>query len=84
MTVAKVSSEEHIASDNLHITAGLAIPDTHTKNQFPKKPKGLRQIRDHRWKALGEENPDLLCLFLSGPFLTSYFFKQVKTGSREK
>ena len=41
----------------------------------------LRQFRDHRWKALNEENPDLSGLFLCDHFLTSYFLKQVKTGS---
>ena len=30
----------------------------------PEKTQGLRQFRDHRWKALGEENPNLLGLFL--------------------
>ena len=33
--------------------------DAH-KNQFANEPEGLRQFRDHRWKALGKENPDLL------------------------
>ena len=54
-------------------TAGLDPQCTHTKNQFPEKTEGLRQIRDHVRKALDEENPDLLCLFLCDPFLTSFF-----------
>ena len=33
--------------------------DAH-KKQFTDKPEGLRQFRDHREKALGEENPNLL------------------------
>ena len=41
-------------------TAGLPILWTHTKKQFGKEPEGLRQFRDHSWKALGEENPNLL------------------------
>ena len=41
-------------------TAGLSISETHTENQFPNKPEGLRQFKNHRWKALGGENSDLL------------------------
>ena len=47
-----------------HSTAGLDIQYEPTKNQFFNEPEGLRHFRDHRWKALGEENSDLLCLFL--------------------
>ena len=53
-------------------TAGLPISDTHTKNQFADELEGLRQFRDHRWKALGEENPDL-----SGLFLFRHYFEDV-------
>ena len=48
----------------IHTTARLTIPETHTKNYLANEPEGLRQVLDHRWKALGEENSDLL-----GPFL---------------
>ena len=41
------------------------------KNQFANEPEGLRHFQDHRWKALVEENPDLLCIFFSDHFLTS-------------
>ena len=41
-------------------TAGLPIRYLHTKNQFADEPEGLRQFLDHRWKALGKENSDLL------------------------
>ena len=53
-------------------TAGLPISETHTKNQFGKQPEGLRQFRDHRWKALGEENSDLSGLFLFRQYFESY------------
>ena len=33
---------------------------------IPKKPEGLRQIRDHVRKALGDDNPNLLCTLLHG------------------
>ena len=33
------------------------------KNQFAGEPEGLRQFRDHRWKAPDEENSDLPGLF---------------------
>ena len=52
-----------------NVTAGLPILWTHTNNQFANKPEGLRHFRDHRWKALGKENPDL-----SGPFLFRHYF----------
>ena len=45
-------------------TAGLPISEAHTKNQFADKPEELRHFWDRRWKAVGEENSDLLCLFL--------------------
>ena len=51
-------------------TAGLLISDTHTNNYFANEPEGLRHFRDHRWKALGEENP-----ILSGPFLFRHYFE---------
>ena len=54
------------------------------KNQFADEPEGLRQLRDHRWKALSEENSDLLGIFLCDPMMTSYFLKHVKTGSQQK
>ena len=54
------------------ITAGLPILWTHTNNQFGKQPEGLRHFRDHRWKALGEENSDLPGLFLFGHYFESY------------
>ncbi len=44
--------------------------------------EGLRQIRDHVRKALGEENTILPCLFLCDPFLGP--FLNVKTGSQPK
>ena len=50
-------------------TAGLLFLETHTNNQFANEPEGLRHFRDHRWKALGEENQDL-----SGPFLFRHYF----------
>ena len=65
-------------------TAGLDIQYEPTKNQFANEPEGLRHFRDHRWKALGEENPDLLCIFFSDHFLTSYFLKQVKAWPQQK
>ena len=40
------------------------------KNQFTNEPEGLRHFRDHRWKALGEENS-----ILSGPFLFRHYFE---------
>ena len=39
------------------ITAGFLISDTTTKNQFAKKPRGLRTIRDHRSKRLKKTHP---------------------------
>ena len=53
-------------------TAGLPIMWTHTNNQFADEPEGLRHFRDHRWKALGEENSDLLGLFLFRQYFESY------------
>ena len=53
-------------------TAGLLFLETHTKNQFGKQPEGFRQFRDHRWKALGEENSDLSWLFLFRHYFGSY------------
>ena len=49
-------------------TAGLVFQNKHTKNQFPKKTQVLRQFREHRLKALDEENPNLLGAFLCGPY----------------
>ena len=54
------------------LIAGLPILRTHTKNQFANKPEGLRHFRDHRWKALGEENPILSGLFLFRHHFESY------------
>ena len=54
----------------LNDTAGLPILWTHTNNQFADELEGLRHFRDHRWKALGEENP-----ILSGPFLFRHYFE---------
>ena len=62
-------------SDNIQscpFTAGLLISDTHTKNQPANAPEGLRHFRDHRWKFLGEENPDVSGLFLFGQYFESY------------
>ena len=53
-------------------TAGLLISYKPTNNQFAKQPEGLRHFRDHRWKALGEENPDLSGLFLFRHYFESY------------
>ena len=33
------------------------------QNQSPDKPEGLQQILDNELKALGGENPNVLCLF---------------------
>ena len=57
-------------------TAGLLISYTHTNNQFAKQPEGLRQFRDHRWKALGEDNPDLRGIFFCDHFLASHFLNK--------
>ena len=51
-------------------TAGLLISYEPTNNQFANEPEGLRHFRDHRWKALGEEN-----LILSGLFLFRHYFE---------
>ena len=41
------------------------------KINLPTNQRGyLRHFRDHRWKALGEENPHL-----SGPFLFRHYFE---------
>ena len=53
-------------------TAGLLFLETHTNNQFDKQPEGLRHFRDHRWKALDEENPLLSGLFLFRHYFESY------------
>ena len=52
------------------ITAGLLFLETHMNIQFGKQPEGLRHFRDHRWKALDEEN-----LILSGLFLFRHYFE---------
>ena len=49
-------------------TAGWDVQYEPTKNQFTDEPEKLRQFRDHRWKALGEENSDLLGLFFCDHF----------------
>ena len=64
-------------------TAGLPISETHKKNQFTNEPEGLRQFRDHCWKALGENNLDLSGSIFCDHFLTSYFLKQVKVFSQQ-
>ena len=46
-----------------HNTAGLELHYKHTKNLFADDSEGLRLFRDHRWKALGEEKPDLPGIF---------------------
>ena len=53
-------------------TAGLLILRKHTNKYFANEPEGLRQFRDHRWKALGEDNPDLSGLFLFRHYFQSY------------
>ena len=53
-------------------TAGLLFLETHMNNQFANEPEGLRHFRDHRWKALNEENPDLSGLFLFRHYFESY------------
>ena len=45
--------------NKLH-TSGLSTSETHAKKLFVNETEGLRQFRAHRWKALGEENPDLM------------------------
>ena len=57
---------------SLHLTAGLPILWTHTNNQFSKQLEGLRHFRDHGWKVLGEENSELLRLFLFRQYFESY------------
>ena len=47
------------------------------KNQFPRKPQGLRQIWDHIQKTLGEENPDLLRAFFVWFIFGLLLFKQI-------
>ena len=43
-----------------YFTARLDVQYEPTKNQFVSEPEGLQHFRDHRWKALGEESPNLL------------------------
>ena len=62
----------HRLNTKLWNTAGIPISETHTKYQFCKQPEGLRPFRDHRWKALGEENSDLSGLFLFRQYFESY------------
>ena len=68
----RVKSRATTHGNNCRFTAGLPIGQTHAKNQFFKQPEGLRQFRDHRWKALGGENSDLSDLFLFGHYFESY------------
>ena len=49
--------------NRISATAGLDVQYEPTKNQFSDEPEGLQQFRDHRWKALGKENPDLPGIF---------------------
>ena len=62
-------TDAHEANFSAMPTAGLLISETQTKNKFADEPQGLRQrqFRDHRWKALDEENPGLLGSVMSDP-----------------
>ena len=51
-------------------TAGLVVQYEPTKHRFTNETEGLRQCRDHRWTALGEENSDL-----PGPFVLRHYFE---------
>ena len=73
---------DSIARPNTY-TAGLLFLETHADNQFAKQPEGLRHFRDHHWKALGEENPDLFWVYFSViSFWSPIFLNSVKTWSR--
>ena len=65
-------------------TAGLNIRVMRMKNQIFNKPEGLRQFRDHRWKALCKENSDLPCTFFCDHILASYFLKHAKAWPEQK
>ena len=56
------------------------------KINVPTNQKGYdnSETTDHCWKALGKENSDLPDPFFCDHFLTSYFFKRVKTWSEQK
>ena len=56
----------------VEVTAGLDVEYKPAKNQFSNEPKGLQHFLDHRWKALGEENLNLLGLFLFRHYFESY------------
>ena len=43
-----------------------------TQKYFANEPEGLQHLRDHSWKALGEENPNHLGLFLFRHYFESY------------
>ena len=54
------------------------------EKSFFKEPEGLRQFRDHRWKALGKKNSDLTGIFFCDHFFASYFLNQVKIWPQQK
>ena len=54
-------------------TAGLPVLYSCTKNQFAKIPRGLRRIRDHRWKALEKTHLNGGGTFFYNYFLVVYF-----------
>ena len=58
--------------DQQETTAGLLFLETHTDIQFGKQLEGLRHFRDHRWKALGKENPDFSGLFWFRQYFEGY------------
>ena len=53
------------------------------KKYIPNESEGLQQFRDHRWKALDEENPDMRVSFLRDLFLTSFFKITFQTMSKQ-
>ena len=57
--------------------------ETH-KKLIPEKIKGLQQFRDHHWKALDEENSNLIWLFLKNLFLTSFFIITFQIMPKQK
>ena len=65
-------------------TAGLDVQYELTKKIFANKPEGLRHFRDHRWKALGEENPDLSGLFLFRHYFWKLYWVTFKIMPKQK
>ena len=65
-------------------TAGLPISKTHKKHQFADKPEGLRQFRDHHWKALGKENLNLPGFFFVINFSNFLFNITSQIMSKQK